>query len=539
MFLSLFNKFVNIDIYSCPRKIIIVKTLNGVIEYLEAKNHRINYNKKNAMEYKNIYKKKYLLKLLDIRTILPIITTSSGLMMQSYAQSSSPKPNLVFVFADQWRAQDIGFEGNKQVITPNIDKLADEAVVFKNAISNCPVSSPARASLMTGQYPLTHGVFYNDKQLNTNSTCIAEAYKNNGYKTGYIGKWHINGRDNCVTVQESRNRPVPKERRRGFDFWKVNECTHDYNNSVYYDEENVKHIWDGYDAIAQTQEAIKFIKDHTEDPFVLFLSWGPPHAPYETAPEKYQAMYRNSNILLRPNVPDSVATLSREWIRGYYAHISALDECVGQLQSAIKESGIEKNTIFVFTSDHGDMLGSHGEIKKQKPWEESILIPFIIKYPEKLNQREIKKVFSFHDIMPTLLGLSKLKIPKTVEGIDFSGELLGEENLVIDGALITCPVPFHQWSYKKGGREYRGLRTEKYTYVVNLDGPWLFFDNINDPYQLNNLCNKIELKEIQSELDKKLREVLNKRRDKFLEGKYYMGKWNYQWDGEDSLKIGE
>ncbi len=122
------------------------------------------------------------------------------------------KPNVVFVFADQWRAQDVGYAGNKQVKTPNLDKLAMEGIVFRNAISNTPVSSPARASLMTGQYPLTHDVFYNDKPLATDATCIAEVYKNNSYQTGYIGKWHINGHDHQTPVWEGRNLPVPVER---------------------------------------------------------------------------------------------------------------------------------------------------------------------------------------------------------------------------------------------------------------------------------------------------------------------------------------
>jgi len=103
------------------------------------------------------------------------------------------KPNLIFVFADQWRAEAVGYAGNKQVITPAIDKFASEAVVFTNAISTFPVCTPYRASLMTGQYPLTNRVIYNDKPLATDDVCIAEVYKEAGYNTAYVGKWHING----------------------------------------------------------------------------------------------------------------------------------------------------------------------------------------------------------------------------------------------------------------------------------------------------------------------------------------------------------
>lgn len=452
-------------------------------------------------------------------------------------QNAENQPNLVFVFADQWRAQDVGYAGNKQVHTPNIDVLVSEGVVFTNAISNCPVCSPARASLMTGQYPLTHGVFYNDKPLSTDALCLAEVYKQNGYQTAYIGKWHINGRDNNTTTTESREEPVQKERRQGFDYWRAFECTHDYNNSYYYDENNVRHKWEGYDALAQTKEAISYIKNNKENPFVLFLSWGPPHAPYQTAPKEYQKLFEDVDIEVRPNVPDSLVEQTISWLRGYYAHIAALDDCVGQLQKAIKEEGLDENTIFVFTSDHGDMLNSHGQLKKQKPWEESISIPFILKYPSELKPGTINKVFSYPDIMPTLLELSDLTIPETVEGISFSGELLGKEDLQIDGGFILCPVPFHQWSYKNGGREYRGIRTQRYTYVVDLNGPWLLYDNQTDPYQLNNLCNNQDFTKIQFDLDNKLQKMLDERKDNFLDGHSYMKAWNYAWDNDDSLRF--
>lgn len=455
-----------------------------------------------------------------------------------FSCNKEKKPNVIFVLADQWRAQDLGYAGNKQVQTPNLDKLALESVVFRNAISNIPVCSPARASLMTGQYPLTHGVFYNDKPLNPEATTIAKIYKKAGYETGYIGKWHLNGHEPGEETFKARQKYIPKERRQGFDFWQVLECTHDYNNSFYYENSPEIKKWNGYDAIAQTHSAIQYIQEKSfgKNPFLLFLSWSPPHAPYQTAPKEFQKIYKDMKIELRPNVPDSMKSTVTEWLRGYYAHCTALDHCIGDLQKAIKDANLDKNTIFVFTSDHGDMLGSHGEIKKQKPWEESINVPFILKYPKMLNAGKINKVFSFPDIMPTLLGLSKLDVPETVEGIDFSGELLKTESLEINGAYITCPVPFHQWSYKDGGREYRGIRTERYTYAKDLNGPWLLYDNQNDPYQMKNLCNKIEYKKLQSELESKLQRLLDEREDKFLKGEDYMIKWNYTWDGDDSIK---
>jgi len=464
-------------------------------------------------------------------------TASAALLGQlSWAEGLAEKnhadrPNLVFVFADQWRAQATGYAGNKDVKTPNLDMLARESINFSNAVSGCPVCSPYRASLMTGQYWLTHGIFYNDKPLNPDAVTIGKVYCRAGYETGYVGKWHIDG--------HGRSDFIPKERRQGFEFWRVCECTHEYNHSLYYGETPEKRYWPGYDAIAQTREAQKYIRDHAKSPFVLFMSWGPPHAPYQTAPEKYRRMFADkSKIFLRPNVPESLKEKARQDLAGYYAHIAALDDCIGDVLNTLKECDIEENTIFVFTADHGDMLYSQGQTKKQKPWEESVRIPFLLRYPAVHGStgKTIDMPINTPDIMPTLLGLSDIAIPESVQGKDFSGVIKGTQPPDNDAALIMCPVPFHQWSYKQGGREYRGVRTPRYTYVRDLKGPWLLYDNKSDPYQLKNLCNEPDYAQIQHKLDRILSRKLRETNDQFLPGPKYMAKWNYQWDGSDGKR---
>jgi len=457
---------------------------------------------------------------------------------RSTEKYSSGKPNLVFIFADQWRAQATGYAGNSDVRTPNLDKLATESVNFSNAVSGCPVCSPYRGSLMTGQYWLTHGIFYNDKPLNPDATTVGKVYRRAGYETAYIGKWHLNGHDKDSTLQDGRNAFIPKERRQGFEFWRVCECTHNYNKSFYYADAPVKQYWDGYDAIAQTREAQAYVRSHAnKSPFVLFMSWGPPHAPYHTAPEKYRRMFPDpGRITLHPNVPEPLRQKAREELAGYYAHIAALDDCLGDILETLKECRIEENTIFVFTSDHGDMLYSHGHTKKQKPWEESVRVPFLLRYPAVHGKtgRTIDMPINTPDIMPTLLGLSGVAIPKSVEGTDFSGIVKRTDGPDNDAALIMCPVPFHQWNYQRGGREYRGVRTRRHTYVRDLNGPWLLYDNQADPYQLKNLCNNPEYARIQQELQKMLARKLRETNDKFLPGPEYMAMWNYQWDGKDA-----
>ena len=448
---------------------------------------------------------------------------------QSIGKSPLEKPNLVFIFADQWRAQSTGYAGNSDVKTPQLDKLASQSINFTNAVSGCPVCSPYRASLLTGQYWLTHGIFYNDKPLDPNATTIGKVYSKAGYETGYIGKWHVDG--------QGRTSFIPRERRQGFEFWKVLECTHNYNKSLYYGDTDVKKYWDGYDAVSQTREAQKYVRKHAnKSPFVLFMSWGPPHAPYHTAPEKYRKMFGDPDkIVLPPNVPNSLRKKAKQELAGYYAHIAVLDDCIGDILGTIKDCGIEENTIFVFTSDHGDMLYSHNMTKKQKPWEESVRVPFLICYPEAHGKKgkEIDMPINTPDIMPTLLGLSGIDIPKSVEGRDFSGVIRGSQSPDNDAALISCPVPFHQWGYRRGGREFRGVRTRRYTYTRDLNGPWLLYDNQMDPHQLRNLCNDPEYAKVRRELEKMLAQKLKETNDEFLSGPEYMAMWNYQWDKND------
>jgi len=449
-----------------------------------------------------------------------------GLFSISATAQTSKAPNVVFVLADEWRAQDVGYNGNKDVLTPNLDLLAQKAVNFTNTISTTPVSCPYRGSLLTGQYPLTHGVFVNDVQLNPEAQSLGKVFKASGYETAYIGKWHIDG--------NGRNSFIPKERRQGFEYWKVLECTHNYNNSIYWGNDDKKAKWDGYDAYAQTNDAVNYIKERkqNEKPFFMILSWGPPHTPFETAPESFKKIYREKLLKLRDNVPNELKQKAVNDLIGYYAHISALDSCIGMLQQTLKETGQDDNTIFVFTSDHGAMVQSHGFMNKQRPYQESISVPMLISYPELFGIKGKKNdmLIGTPDLMPTLLGLCGLPIPATAEGEDKSAIMKGKTKDKTDAVLIACYHPFGQWPAKQGGKEYRGVRTKRYTYVKDLSGPWLLFDNQKDPFQLNNLVNNKKYEKVQNELENELSEILKKNKDEFRPGMEYIKKWNYVID---------
>jgi len=331
------------------------------------------------------------------------------------AHNEDRKPNIVFILTDQWRAQATGYSGDPNLIgqTPNLDQIASSGVNFRNAISTTPVCTPYRAALLTGQYPTTTGMIFNDLHLPEESYTMAEMFKESGYTTAYIGKWHLDGM--------LRDQFTPPERRQGFEYWKALECSHEYNELFYYEGDNPqKKQWQGYGPYAETNDAISYIEKNADgaQPFLLILAYGTPHFPHHSAPEEMQALFSPEDIVLRGNVSDEQAESARNEAAGYYAHIAALDTSIGKLQTAIDEAGISDNTIFVFTSDHGEMLGSQGWRPKQKQvaWAESVKVPFLLKYPARYGNENIAvdAPINTPDILPTLLafpGSSRSHLP--------------------------------------------------------------------------------------------------------------------------------
>jgi arylsulfatase A-like enzyme len=477
---------------------------------------------------------------IERRTFLQAFAAYMGDAPAIRAQRSH-QPNVLFVLADEWRAQSIGYNGDQNVHTPALDRFAAESVNFQTAVSGCPICCPYRASLLTGQYPLTNGVFINDVELKPKGLTLGEAFKRAGYRTGFIGKWHVYGSPDGKYGR--RLAYIPPEKRFGFDYWKVCECTHEYNHSLYYEDDDTKpKYWTGYDAIAQTADACEFIEGRSKarDPFFLTLSLGPPHFPYATAPESYQQLYRNREIRLRPNVPDDKREEAVRNLRGYYAHMAALDDCMARLLGTLERTGISEDTIVVFTSDHGDMMLSQGLTTKLHPWDESIRVPFLIRYPRNLSTkgRRIRTLINSPDIMPTLLGMCGIPRPESVEGNDYSGLLAGgppPHGSV--AALLSLPVPTTE-ARRYGFAEYRGLRTEQHTYIRSIHGPWLLYDNERDPYQMHNLCGRGEHKQLQAQLDHALDARLRELKDDFLPAAEYVRRANLGHYREISVAIG-
>jgi len=225
-------------------------------------------------------------------------------------QDQQSRPNILFILADQWRAQATGYNGDPNLVgkTHNLDRMAAQGVIFRNAISVTPVCTPYRAALMTGQYPTTTGMIFNDLHLPESAVTMAELYQDAGYHTGYIGKWHLDGM--------GRFAYTPPERRQGFEYWKALECSHQYNDMIYYEGTNDQpQKREGYSPYEETEDAIAYIKQQaaTDEPFLMVLAWGTPHFPHDSAPEE-----------LKKEFPKNVGLVLQAYMRRTYKDLENL-----------------------------------------------------------------------------------------------------------------------------------------------------------------------------------------------------------------------
>jgi len=417
------------------------------------------------------------------------------------------KPNLLLVFADQMRAEAMGCMGNAQVHTPHLDRLAAQGALFTNAIANHPLCTPSRASLLTGRYPLSCRTVTNDLQMPTDQVTFAHVLGRAGYRCGYVGKWHLDG--------WPRNQFTPPgPRRQGFDdYWAVHNCTHDYFHPHYYlnDDPNLVEV-PGYEPEVQTDLAIGCLERWKDEPFCLVVSWGPPHNPYEMVPERYRKQYDPEALVLRPNCGQDA---NRRNVADYYAAVTALDENLGRLLAALDRLGIAGRTLVVFTSDHGDLLWSHHLTDKQAPWEEAIHIPLVMRLPGTIPAgRKSEELIGIADLAPTMLGLLGARVPREMEGLDFTWAALGQAGSGHTSVPIMDLVPTDnalRWNI----HPWRGVRTRRYTYARRQGQPWVLYDNREDPYQLKNLAEEASAAPLRREMEGELQSWLERLGDRF------------------------
>ncbi len=446
-------------------------------------------------------------------------------------------PNILFVFSDQHRKHSLGCYGNEQLISPNFDNFANEGIKFNSCISNSPVCVPMRGSILTSLFAWNHRAMTNDLPIDPNSRSIADVLNENNYHTGYIGKWHLGG--------VPRDKAIPGRERLGFKEWKVANCNHAYDKGYYFDENDIRHEMSNFESIEQTDMALNFIQRScaNKSPWGLVLSWGPPHAPFNAVPQKYLDMYNPDEITLRNNVPPenillskNHPTLTAEDIRkeyhAYYALITLLDEQFGRLLAELDKLGIRDDTIVIYTSDHGDMLGSNGMCKKQLPHTESIAVPLLVSWKGKTFVGSSDELISLNDLAVSLTDLAGVSWKAKTDGDNLSELFTNPACKGPTERLIYDFIPCHQ-ATDRGGREWVGLKTRNMTYAKGLDKcHGVLFNDNDDPLQMCNLWNDKDYRQAKEQLSSRLDAILAKHNHRFRPWQQtvieddYLTKWN-------------
>lgn len=459
---------------------------------------------------------------------------------------TSKKPNVLLVFADQLRADALSAYGNQDITTPHLDRMAREGVMFANAVSSCSLCTPYRAMLMTGRHPTHSGVVLNHVEINPNQRCLGHVFGDAGYKTGFIGKWHLAAgvlknvglvqRPDAEKYYVKRHSDFipPGEQRLGFEHWQAYNFHLSFAKPWYYQDQKKVLYMDGYETDAETDMAMKFMSDcHAQDkPFFAVVAPHPPHPPFnpKLCPEGYLQKVP-TKLHTPPNVPkDHPRRLRLLERRCYYAMTQNVDDNMGRLLDFLDRTGLSQNTIMIFTSDHGEMHGSHGKTNKLVPYAESVNVPLIMRWPGHIPAGlKTDALQTPIDHMTTLCGLTNLEAPATADGIDLSSVVLGRKTDKRDAVMMANYCS--HYDYFQSGTiypEWRAVKTRRYTYVKWLTGKEHLFDNKSDPYQMNNLVNDKSQQKQLEQLRRRLTQLLAKAHDEFLPGTAYSGWYDEQ-----------
>lgn len=450
-------------------------------------------------------------------------------------------PNLLFVVPDEYRPFSMGFLGREPVHTPNLDKFSNGATTYTNMVSNYPVCSPYRGMLFTGKYPYRNGVVGNCNSRQTaitlpeESVTMTDVLSQAGYNLGYIGKWHLQApRPGDELYGEGpRSDGVvwdtytpPGKGRHGIDYWYSYGCCDNHNHPHYWTgDANIDeaiHV-DTWSTIHETDVAVDYLKNTSgqrdpDKPFALFVAYNPPHMPFDQVPDTYSDIYADKkpeDLAVWENLTPEGMDLIREDIKNYFAMISGVDEQFGRLIDALDDEGLSENTIVIFTSDHGDMMGSHGQVRKGQWYNEALLVPFLLRFPGHVRAGVTDDaLLSTVDIYPTLFGLMGLgeHIPADLDGVDCSKRIQ-------DGASPTRDAAFYmRIDHQNCTTGNRGIKTERYTYAfekTEVSTSHFCVDNRDDPEQFVNIFGQDP--ELDSKHQARLREFLRQADDPFAE----------------------
>jgi len=448
---------------------------------------------------------------------LILLTTSI-----SFGQNKSATPNIIFILADDLGYSELGSYGNTFNETPHLDQLAEEGLRFTQAYAAAPVCSPTRAAFMTGQYPARVGITDYLRPdagvfLDTAYVTLAEALRENGYKTGIIGKWHLSG-------YKLKNAPVEMlPDKHGFDEVISSEITGIANSTYFYpyhfNPEMKKKLKDEREFIVDRMnvEAIDFIERNKKKPFFLYLSHYAVHTMVHGKPDlvaHFQSKTESGHS--RPSMNNPQDDPYVKWPSDYFAeknnpHLAAqiysIDEGVGMIRQKLEKLGLADNTIIIFTSDNGgeSRVTDNAPLKggKSTLYEGGIREPLIIYQPKKIEARVSSLPVSTYDFYPTICSLTGTELPKNqvMDGQDFSKNILGSSQSD-EERLFFWHYPLEKKHFL-GGRSSVAVRQGDWKLIEFYDtGERELYNLKEDVGEKNNLIteNPKKVDELQSKL---------------------------------------
>jgi N-acetylglucosamine-6-sulfatase len=420
------------------------------------------------------------------------------------------RPNVLFILIDDLRWDALGCTGHPFLKTPNIDRIAREGALFRNAFVTTPLCSPSRASYLTGQYAHTHGVQGNGGGADEGHRLVTfpKLLHEGGYETAYVGKWHMGDDDS----------PRP-----GFDRWVSFRGQGDYHNpTLNVDGQQVK--TEGYVTDILTDYAEKFLRQPHEKPFCLYLAHKAVHSGFTPAP-RHRDAFADREIVRAPSARDTLEgkpVLTRklaeperanqnpgtkdEVVRNQLAAVLAIDEGVGRLLATLTETGRLNDTLVIFTSDNGFFWGEHGRGDKRMAYEESIRVPLLMRYPKLFPAGTTREQFALNiDIAPTLLELAGVSIPAHVHGRSLVPVLRGET-----AGWRTSFLTEYFGNPNNRIPGWQAVRTDRWKWIryLGLDGLEELYDLNADRYEMHNLVGQAATRTIAADLKADLERLL-------------------------------
>lgn len=408
---------------------------------------------------------------------------------------TNPKPNILLILSDEHRGQAMGHTGDPNVRTPHLDRLAGEGSSFARAYANCPICTPSRGTIFSGRHAHAGPVAGFFDSYKATAPSLATELRAQGYHTAYFGKWHCGivrdqippaVRENQKLYGGCANR-TPERHRAGFQDWFGFESLNQHFASYTYRGSDINPTFTpGYETDGLTDMVIDYLRGYDRpEPLFLVLSVTPPHFPL-VVPDQW-LRFDPAALAVRPNFTDT--PFMRDCLAHYYALIENLDWNIGRLFSAVGAQPRFADTLSIYTSDHGDFMGSHGrQSRKEHPHEESVRIPALFHWPQRLPARgTVPGLFSLVDLMPTILGLTGCPVPAHNQGFDWSSFLRDNGGGVpTPEAVLLEMVGNPRWNLDF--LDWRAIVTEQWKYAFYETGEELLFDLGNDPYEQRNLA---------------------------------------------------